>query len=73
MEMNWIPFFDVILIVCLLLCLVRSWQRGFLLQLVDLGLQGEQILAALKIMQEIGIDYMMRHGMEEPLRERGLL
>ncbi|WP_373164450.1 winged helix-turn-helix transcriptional regulator [Agathobaculum sp. Marseille-P7918] len=35
--------------------------------------QGEQILAALKIMQEIGIDYMMRHGMEEPLRERGLL
>ena len=36
MEMNWIPFFDVILIVCLLLCLVRSWQRGFLLQLVDL-------------------------------------
>lgn len=36
MEMNWIPFFDVILIVCLLLCLVRSWQRGFLMQLVDL-------------------------------------
>ena len=35
--------------------------------------QGEQILAALKIMQEIGIDYMMRHGMEESLRERGLL
>lgn len=35
--------------------------------------QGEQILEALKIMQEIGIDYMMRHGMEEPLRERGLL
>lgn len=35
--------------------------------------QGEQILAALKIMQEIGIDYMLRHGMEEPLRERGLL
>lgn len=36
MEMNWIPFFDVILIVCLILCLVRSWQRGFLLQLIDL-------------------------------------
>lgn len=35
--------------------------------------QGEQILAALKIMQEIGIDYMLRHGMEEPLRERSLL
>lgn len=35
--------------------------------------QGEQILAALKIMQEIGIDYMMGHGMEDSLRERGLL
>lgn len=34
---------------------------------------GERILEALKIMQELGIDYMIRHGMEEPLRERGLL
>ena len=35
--------------------------------------QGERALAALTIMQEIGIDYMKAHGMEEPLRERGLL
>ena len=35
--------------------------------------QGERVLAALTIMQEIGIDYMKEHGMEEPLRERGLL
>ena len=35
--------------------------------------QGERVLAALTIMQEIGIDYMKAHGMEEPLRERGLL
>lgn len=35
--------------------------------------QRERILEALGIMQEIGIDYMLRHGMEEPLRERGLL
>ena len=35
--------------------------------------QGEQILEALRIMQKIGIDYMLRHGMEDSLRERGLL
>lgn len=35
--------------------------------------QGERILDALGIMQELGIDYMLRHGMEQPLRERGLL
>lgn len=35
--------------------------------------QGERALEALTIMQEIGIDYMKAHGMEEPLRERGLL
>lgn len=35
--------------------------------------QGDQILEALKIMQQIGIDYMLRHGMEDQLRQRGLL
>lgn len=35
--------------------------------------QGERVLAALTIMQEIGIGYMKEHGMEEPLRQRGLL
>lgn len=35
--------------------------------------QGERILDALSIMQELGIDYMLRHGMEQSLRERGLL
>lgn len=35
--------------------------------------QGERVLSALTIMQEIGIDYMKEHGMEEHLRERGLL
>lgn len=35
--------------------------------------QGERVLAALTIMQEIGIGYMKDHGMEEPLRQRGLL
>lgn len=35
--------------------------------------QGERVLSALTIMQEIGIDYMMAHGMEQPLRDRGLL
>lgn len=35
--------------------------------------QGERILDALRIMQELGIDYMLRHGMEESLQERGLL
>lgn len=35
--------------------------------------QGEKILSALKIMQEIGIDYMVEHGMSDVLKEKGLL
>ena len=35
--------------------------------------QGEKILAALKIMQEIGIDYMLAHGMDDILIEKGLI
>ncbi len=35
--------------------------------------QGEKILTALKIMQEIGIDYMKKHGMQDILHEKGLL
>ncbi|HJC36892.1 MAG TPA: CvpA family protein [Candidatus Merdibacter merdavium] len=36
MEMNWILIFDIILIICLAAYLARAWQRGFLLQLIDL-------------------------------------
>lgn len=35
--------------------------------------QGEQILDALKIMQEIGIAYMKNNGMEQALKEKGLI
>ena len=35
--------------------------------------QGEKILSALKIMQEIGIDYMLEHGMKDILIEKGLI
>lgn len=35
--------------------------------------QGEKLLSALRIMQEIGIDYMLAHGMERELAEKGLL
>lgn len=31
------------------------------------------MLSALKIMQEIGIDYMMEHNMHDQLKEKGLL
>lgn len=34
---------------------------------------GCRILDALKIMQEVGIDYMLNNGMEEVLREKGVL
>ncbi|WP_294471528.1 helix-turn-helix domain-containing protein [uncultured Intestinimonas sp.] len=33
--------------------------------------QGEKLLSALKIMQEIGIDYMLGHGMLDELEARG--
>lgn len=35
--------------------------------------QGEKMLSALKIMQELGIDYMMEHGMQDILEEKGLI
>ena len=34
--------------------------------------QGEKMLSAIKIMQEIGIDYMVEHGMTEILDEKGI-
>ena len=34
--------------------------------------QGEKMLSAIKIMQEIGIDYMVGHGMTEILDEKGI-
>ena len=34
---------------------------------------GEDILAALKIMQHIGIDYMKKNGMEHILEEKGVV
>ena len=34
---------------------------------------GKQILEALRIMQQIGIDYLMEHGGEDILREKGLI
>ena len=37
------------------------------------GEMGEQILEALKIMQHIGIDYLMVQGKEDILREKGLI
>lgn len=35
--------------------------------------QGEKMLSALKIMQEIGIDYMLAHDMRDVLEEKGLV
>lgn len=35
--------------------------------------RGEKILEALTIMQSIGIDYMVENGMEDILREKGLI
>ncbi|HIT32549.1 MAG TPA: helix-turn-helix transcriptional regulator [Candidatus Enterenecus stercoripullorum] len=35
--------------------------------------QGEKLLSALQIMQEIGIDYMVEHGMQDALIEKGIL
>ena len=34
--------------------------------------QGEKMLSAIKIMQEIGIDYMVEHCMTEILDEKGI-
>ena len=34
--------------------------------------QGEKMLSAIKIMQEIGINYMVGHGMTEILDEKGI-
>ena len=34
--------------------------------------RGEKMLSAIKIMQEIGIDYMVEHGMTEILGEKGI-
>lgn len=34
---------------------------------------GKQILEALRIMQQIGIDYLLEHGGEDILREKGLI
>lgn len=34
--------------------------------------QGEKMLSAVKIMQEIGIDYMSEHGMTEFLDKKGI-
>ena len=33
--------------------------------------QGEKLLSALQIMQEIGVEYMRRHGMQETLEKKG--
>ena len=33
--------------------------------------QGEKLLSALQIMQEIGVEYMLQHGMEEALQKKG--
>lgn len=35
--------------------------------------QGKKILQALTIMQQLGIEYMQSHGMEQELIQRGLL
>lgn len=35
--------------------------------------RGKKILDALRIMQDIGIDYMLENGMEEELRKKGIL
>ena len=34
--------------------------------------QGEKMLAAVKIMQEIGIDHMLHHGMKDSLDRKGI-
>ena len=34
--------------------------------------QGEKMLIAIKIMQEIGVEYMIEHGMTEILDEKGI-
>ena len=33
--------------------------------------QGEKLLSALQIMQEIGVEYMLQHGMEEKKQKKG--
>ena len=35
--------------------------------------RGQHILKALKILQEIGVDYMLEHGMEQELICKGIL
>lgn len=35
--------------------------------------RGQRILEALTIMQSLGIDYMMENGMEEVLRQKGVI
>lgn len=37
-----------------------------------LTIQGEKMLTSIKIMQDIGIDYMVKHGMTEILDEKGI-
>ncbi len=34
---------------------------------------GQKMLEALKVMQEVGIDFMMNNGMEDVLREKGVI
>ncbi|MEG0302902.1 winged helix-turn-helix transcriptional regulator [Gordonibacter sp.] len=34
---------------------------------------GEKMLGALKVMQEVGIEFMVRNGMEDVLREKGVI
>lgn len=34
--------------------------------------QGKRMIEALNIMQQIGIDYMMDHGMEQELKNKGI-
>ncbi len=35
--------------------------------------RGKEILQSVTMMQKIGIDYMLEHGMEEELRRKGIL
>ena len=35
--------------------------------------QGKKLLSALEIMQEVGIAYMLAHGMENSLCQKGLI
>lgn len=36
-------------------------------------IRGKRMLDALKIMQEVGIDFMLKNGMEQVLQEKGVL